>query len=206
VTIKPVTYRNPRSQENEAGAEVFLERTSEPLGWISRDHVPLVTGELTGVLVSGGQYTLKVLCPLGADNQGVRPSRPMGVTNVPIQIKDDPKPEVDYFQTRTKPGPSMEVVNGWQYKINHGAARWIDLDNWKSKAGTSATIRPTTFVRAGVPEPALAVYLDGHGDQFGWIAKEHIPTVKQELHGYLARSGQYTMAFICDQPAQCARR
>ena len=64
VTIKPVTYRNPESQEDEAGAEVFLEGTSEPLGWISREHLPAVTSELTGVLVSGGQYTLKVLCPL----------------------------------------------------------------------------------------------------------------------------------------------
>jgi hypothetical protein len=64
VTIKPVTYRNPETEEDEAGAEVFLEGTSEPLGWISREHLPLVTSELTGVLVSGGPYTLKVLCPL----------------------------------------------------------------------------------------------------------------------------------------------
>jgi hypothetical protein len=64
VTIKPVTYRNPQSQEDEPGAEVFLEGTSEPLGWISHEHLPLVTSELTGVLVSGGPYTLKVLCPL----------------------------------------------------------------------------------------------------------------------------------------------
>jgi hypothetical protein len=64
VTIKPVTYRNPETQEDEAGAEVFLEGASEPLGWISREHLPLVRSELTGVLVSGGPYTLKVLCPL----------------------------------------------------------------------------------------------------------------------------------------------
>ena len=64
VTIKPVTYRNPQSQEDEAGAEVLLEGTSEPLGWISSEHLPLVRSELTGVLVSGGPYTLKVLCPL----------------------------------------------------------------------------------------------------------------------------------------------
>ena len=64
MTIKPVTYRNPQSQEDEAGAEVFLEGTSEPLGWISQEHLPVVTSELKGVLVSGGQYTLKVLCPL----------------------------------------------------------------------------------------------------------------------------------------------
>src|ERR1035441_562523 len=90
VTIKPVTYRNPQSQEDEPGAEVFLEGTSEPLARISREHVPVVTSELTGVLVSGGQSTLKVLCPLGANNQGVQPARPLGVKNVPIQIEDDP--------------------------------------------------------------------------------------------------------------------
>ena len=190
VTIKPVSYRNPQSQEDEVGAEVFLEGTSEPLAWISREHVPVVTSELSGVLVSGGQYRLKVLRPLGADNQGVRPSRPLGVKNVPIEIEDD-MPGVDYFPTRKKPGLSLEVVNGWQYKINHGTARQSELDRWKAKAGTPATIRATTFVRAGVSERALAEYLDGHGDQFGWLAKEQIPTVKQELHGYLARSGQY---------------
>ncbi len=64
VTIKPVTYRNPETEEDEAGAEVFLEGTSEPLAWISHEHLPVVTGELKGVLVSGGEYTLKVLCPL----------------------------------------------------------------------------------------------------------------------------------------------
>jgi hypothetical protein len=64
VTIKPVTYRNPETEEDEAGAEVFLEGTSEPLGWISHEHLPVVKGELKGVLVSGGKYSLKVLCPL----------------------------------------------------------------------------------------------------------------------------------------------
>jgi len=64
VTVKPVTYRNPETEEDEAGAEVFLEGTSEPLAWISHEHLPVVTGELKGVLVSGGPYTLKVLCPL----------------------------------------------------------------------------------------------------------------------------------------------
>jgi hypothetical protein len=201
VTIKPVTYRNPQSQQDEASAEVFLEGTTEPLGQISRDQVPLVTSELTGVLVSAGAYTLKVLCPLGASNPGVRPSQPLGVRNIPLVIGDDPIPEADHGPTRSKPILSMEVVNGWQYKINHGSARQSDLDKWKTKAGTPATIRPTTFVRSGVSEPAVAVYLDGHGDQFGWVAKEHIPTVKQELHGYLAQSGPYTLAFICDQPA-----
>ena len=66
VTIKPVTYRNPQSQEDEAGAEVFLDGTSEPLGWITHEHLPVFTVELKGVLVSGGQYSLKVLCPLPA--------------------------------------------------------------------------------------------------------------------------------------------
>ena len=119
VTIKPVTYRNPQSQADEPGAEVFLEGTSEPLARISREHVPVVTSELSGVLVSAGPYTLKVLCPLGADNQGVRPGRPLGVKNVPIQIEDDPIPEADYFPTRNCQGPSLEVVNGWQSRINH---------------------------------------------------------------------------------------
>jgi hypothetical protein len=63
-TIKPVTYRNPQSQEDEAGAEVFLEGTSEPLGWIASEHLPVITAELKGVLVSGGTYSPKVLCPL----------------------------------------------------------------------------------------------------------------------------------------------
>ena len=200
VTIKPVTYRNPQSQADEPGAEVFLEGTSEPLARISREHVPVVTSELSGVLVSGGPYTLKVLCPLGADNQGVRPSRSLGVKNVPIQIEDDPIPEADYFPTRKSQGPSLEVVNGWQSRINQRKATPGDLKWWKGKAGSRAIIRPTTFVRAGVSEPAVAVYLDGDGVQFGWIAREHIPAVKQEMHGYLAGSGQYTLAFICDQP------
>jgi hypothetical protein len=64
VTIKPVTYHNPESQEDEPGAEVFLEGSSEPLGWITQEHLPAVTHQLKGVLVSGGQYSLKVLCPL----------------------------------------------------------------------------------------------------------------------------------------------
>jgi len=200
VTIKPVTYRNPQSQENEAGAEVFLEGTSEPLAWISRDHIPLVTSELTGVLVSGGQYTLKVLCPL---DQGVRPSRPLGVKDVPIEIieiEDDPLPDVDYFPTRHSQGLCLEVVNGWQSKINHREATQSELHWWKSRAGSRATIRKTTFVRDGVREPAVAVYLEGHGTQFGWIAKAHIPAVKGETHGYLASRGLYTLEFVCDQP------
>ena len=197
VIIKPVTYRNPQSQEDEPGAEVFLEGTSEPLGWISHDHIPLVTSELTGVLVSGGQYTLKVLCPL---DQGVRPSRPLGVKNVPIEIEDDPIPDVDYSPPRHSQGLCLEVVNGWQFKINTGKATEDELKYWKSRAGSRATIKKTTFVRDGVREPAVAVYLEGHQTQFGWIARAHIPAVKHEMHGYLASSGQYTLEFVCDQP------
>ena len=126
---------------------------------------------------------------LGADNQGVRPARPLGVKNVPIEIEDDPIPEADYFPTRNSQGPSLEVVNGWQSRINQRKATPGDLQWWKGKAGSRAIIRPTTFVRAGVSEPAVAVYLDGDGVQFGWIAREHIPAVKREMHGYLAGSG-----------------
>jgi hypothetical protein len=203
VTIKPVTYRNPQSQEDEAGAEVFLEGTSEPLGWIAHDHLPLVTSELTGVLVSGGQFTLKVLCPL---DQGVRPARALGVKNVPIKIEDDPIPDVDYFPTRHSQGLCLEVVNGWYSKINQGKATQGEIKWWKSRAGSRATVRQTTFVRDGVREPAVAVYLEGHQTQFGWIARAHVPAVKQEMHGYLASKGQYTLEFICDQPGQVAHR
>ena len=137
VTIKPVTYRNPQSQENEPGAEVFLEGTFEPLGWIAQDHLPLVTSELTGVLVSGGQYALKVLCPLGADNQGVRPSRPLCPKTALIG-EFDPIPEEGYLPARSRKGLCLEVVNGWQSKINNGKARPVNLDRWKAKAGTCA--------------------------------------------------------------------
>jgi len=150
VIIKPVTYRNPQSQEDEPGAEVFLEGTSEPLGWIAHDHLPLVTSELTGVLISGGQYTLKVLCPI---DQGVGPSQSLAVKNVPIEIEDDPIPE-DYLPPRHSQGLCLEVVNGWQSKINHRQATQDDLKYWKSRAGSRATIRQTTFVRDGVREPA----------------------------------------------------
>jgi hypothetical protein len=64
VTIKPVTYRNPETEEDEAGAEVFLEEASEPLGWISPKHLAAVTSQLKGILISGGKYSLSVLCPL----------------------------------------------------------------------------------------------------------------------------------------------
>jgi hypothetical protein len=50
----------------------------------------------------------------------------------------------------------------------------------------------------------VAVYLDGQEEQFGWIAKAHIPAVTQELHGYLARNSAFTLAFISDQPEQGA--
>jgi hypothetical protein len=56
-----------------------------------------------------------------------------------------------------------------------------------------------------VPEPAVAVYLDGQEEQFGWMAKTYIPAVTQELHGHLARNSAYTLAFIYDQPEQGAR-
>jgi hypothetical protein len=193
VTIKPVTYRNPQSQEYEPGAEVFLEGTSEPLGWISREHVPAVTRELTGILVSNGKYTLKVLCPLVGKDQLVAPPRPTVVKDVPIQTVEYPLPQ-------TRPVLSLDVVNGWQFKINHGTATQGELDRWKAQAGSATTIRPTTFVRNGVPEPAVAVYVDGQEEQFGWIAKAYIPAVTQELHGHLARNSAYTLAFICDQP------
>jgi hypothetical protein len=191
VTIKPVTYHNPRSQEHEAGAEVFLEGAAEPLAWISPDQLPLVKGELSGVLVSGGQYTLKALCPLTGDTKR---SRPLGVQSTPAN-------DVDCVPPRNGHGLSLEVVNGWQYKINRGIATPGDLESWKAKAGSSTTLRPTTFVRAGIPEPAVAVYVDGYAGQFGWIAKEQIPAVNQELRGYLARNGKYTLTFICDQAA-----
>jgi hypothetical protein len=199
VTIKPVTYRNPQSQEVEPGAEVFLEGTTEPLAWISADHLPLVTGKLTGVLVSGGQFVLKVLCPLGADNQGVRPARALGVINVPIEMEDDPIPEMDYFPRRNSQALYLEVVNGWQSKIKQSTAAQSELKWWKSRAGRRATIKRTTFVRNGVSEPAVAVYLEGHGAQFGWIARAQVPDVIHEMHGYLASSGQYTLEFVCDQ-------
>jgi hypothetical protein len=92
----------------------------------------------------------------------------------------------------------LEVVNGWYSKIKQGAAKEGDLKWWKSRAGRRATIRPTTFVRNGVRESAVAVYLEGHGTQFGWIAKAQIPAVKHEMHGYLASNGQYTLEFVCD--------
>jgi hypothetical protein len=93
---------------------------------------------------------------------------------------------------------SLDVVNGWQYKMNHRTATQGELDWWKATAGSAAIVRPTTFVRNGVPEPAVAVYLDGQHEQFGWIAKTYIPVVTQELHGYLATNSAYTLAFICE--------
>jgi hypothetical protein len=64
VTVKPVTYHNPQTRQDEPAAEVFLQGKSEPLCWISREHVAAVTRELTGILVSNGKYSLKALCPL----------------------------------------------------------------------------------------------------------------------------------------------
>jgi hypothetical protein len=64
VTVKPVTYHNPKTRQDEPAAQVFLQGKSEPLCWISREHVSAVTRELTGILVSNGKYSLKALCLL----------------------------------------------------------------------------------------------------------------------------------------------
>jgi len=64
VTVKPVTYHNPKTRKDEPAAEVFLEGNSEPLCWIAREHVPAVTRELTGILVSNGKYSLTAICTL----------------------------------------------------------------------------------------------------------------------------------------------
>jgi hypothetical protein len=64
VTVKPVIYHNPKTRKDEPAAQVFLQGKSEPLCWISRQHLSRVTRELTGILVSNGKYTLKALCPL----------------------------------------------------------------------------------------------------------------------------------------------
>ncbi len=64
VTVKPVTYHNPKTRQDEPAAEVFLEGKSEPLCWISREHVSAVTRELTGFLVSNGKYSLTAVCTL----------------------------------------------------------------------------------------------------------------------------------------------
>jgi hypothetical protein len=64
-------YHNPKTRQGEPAAEVFMQGKSEPLRWISREHVSAVTRELTGILVSNGKYTLKAVCPLpeqGAHN------------------------------------------------------------------------------------------------------------------------------------------
>jgi len=64
VTVKPVAYHNPKTRQDEPAAEVFLEGTSNPLCWISREHVSAVTRELTGILVSNGKYSLTAVCTL----------------------------------------------------------------------------------------------------------------------------------------------
>ena len=64
VTVKPVMYHNPKTRQDEPAAEVFLQGKSEPLCWISREHVSAVTGELTGILVSNGRYSLTAICTL----------------------------------------------------------------------------------------------------------------------------------------------
>ena len=64
VTVKPVTYHNPKTRQDEPAAEVFLQGKSEPLCWISREHLSAVTRELTGILVSNGRYSLTAVCTL----------------------------------------------------------------------------------------------------------------------------------------------
>ncbi len=191
VTIKPVTYRNPRSREDEPGAEVFLEGTSEPFGWISAGHLPLVKSELTGVLVSAGPYTFKVLCPL------VRKDPPVASPQ-PAVVNDATTHAVKPLSLQAKRVLSLDVVNGWQFKLNCGTATQGEFITWMARAGSGATARPTTFVRRGVSEPAVAVYLDGQKERFGWIAKTHLAAVTQELHGCLARNSTYTLSFICE--------
>jgi len=193
VTIKPVTYRNPRSREDEPGAEVFLEGTTEPFGWISPAHLPLVKSELTGVLVSDGPYTFKVLCPLVRKDQPVASPPPVVVKDVPVPIQ-----AVKPLSLHARRVLSLDVVNGWQFRLKCGTATQAEFFNWMASAGSGATVRPTTFVRSGVSEPAVAVYLDGQKGQFGWIAKTDLPAVRQELHGYLARKSTYTLSFICE--------
>jgi hypothetical protein len=83
-------------------------------------------------------------------------------------------------------------------KMSQGKATPGEIKWWKSRAGSRATIKQTTFVREGVREPAVAVYLEGHQTQFGWVAKAHIPAVKHEMRGCLASKGLYTLEFVCD--------
>jgi hypothetical protein len=64
VTVKPVTYHNSKTRQDEPAAGVFLEGNSEPLCWIAREHVPAVTRELKGILVSNGKYSLTAICTL----------------------------------------------------------------------------------------------------------------------------------------------
>ena len=59
-----VIYHNPQTRQDEPAAEVFLQGKSEPLCWISREHVSAVTRELTGILVSNGKYSLTAICTL----------------------------------------------------------------------------------------------------------------------------------------------
>jgi hypothetical protein len=191
VTIKPVTYRNPRSCEDEPGAEVFLAGTSEPIGWIPGEHLPLVKSELTGVLISGGPYTLKVLCPLVRRNQPVAPAQPTVVNGAPL----DP---VHHPVSQGRPVMYLGVVNGWQSKIKCGSATMKELFKWTATAGRAATVRPTTFERRGAREPAVAVYLEGQEEQFGWLAREYIRFVDQELHGHLASGSLDTLTFISE--------
>jgi hypothetical protein len=64
VTVKPVTYHNPKTRQDEPAAEVLLEGNAEPLCWIAREHVAAVKRELKGILVSNGKYSLTAICRL----------------------------------------------------------------------------------------------------------------------------------------------
>ncbi len=75
-------------------------------------------------LVSGGPYTLKVLCPLVGENQRACPPPTNIVKDVPIQAVKHPLPQ-------TRQVLSLDVINGWQYKINHWTATQDELDRWK---------------------------------------------------------------------------
>jgi len=51
VTVKPATYHNSKTRQDEPAAQVFLKGKSEPLCWISREHVSAVTREQISTLI-----------------------------------------------------------------------------------------------------------------------------------------------------------
>lgn len=79
----------------------------------------------------------------------------------------------------------LTLVNGWDNKMKSGKATQADLDTWKGKEGQKVILKPTTFDRGGVAEPAVAVYLEGSQDQFGWVSKLQIGLVPEEMKGTL---------------------